>query len=135
MDRRPSPRKTKIGPALTVKCGRCGRKLGNPLTHRCTERTDFKRRKTAAEKPKPAPKAAPQTGDKHEYQACDDQDCPRYICRVYKEGFANGWTRGYDRGYAAGWAAGYDAGYRKGYDAGYKKGFTDGIAACPRPHQ
>lgn len=70
----------------------------------------------------------------HRYQLCEDEYCERFPCRVYKEGFRNGWSAGYERGYAIGYVQGYNEGYRKGYEDGYKKGFPDGIAACPRPH-
>jgi flagellar biosynthesis/type III secretory pathway protein FliH len=66
-------------------------------------------------------------GDKHRYQLCQDEECPRSWCRIYKEGFRNGYEAGYERGYTAG--------YADGYQAGYKQGFPDGIAACPRPHR
>jgi hypothetical protein len=42
----------------------------------------------------------------HPYQACRDQGCERYACRIYKEAYADG----------------------------YEDGFADGIASCPRPH-
>lgn len=47
----------------------------------------------------------------HEYTTCDDDDCPRFICRVYKEGFENGHGAGYAGGQAAGYAEGYGEGY------------------------
>jgi hypothetical protein len=109
MDRKPSARKTKVGPKLVVKCS-CGAPLGNPLTHRCVTRTDFKKR--AAEKPAPRPKPS---GNAHEYAACEDDDCPRFQCRVYKEGRSDGRT--------------------EGWTAGYAIGFPEGMAACPLPHQ
>jgi hypothetical protein len=28
----------------------------------------------------------------HRYQTCRDEECQRYACRIYKEGFANGWA-------------------------------------------
>jgi hypothetical protein len=28
----------------------------------------------------------------HRYQTCRDEDCQRYACRVYREGYANGWA-------------------------------------------
>lgn len=74
------------------------------------------------------------SGTSHEYTTCRDDDCPRFICRVYKEGFSNGWDIGWDRGFAEGYAKGYEDGYRQGYEDGYKQGFPDGIAACPLPH-
>ena len=119
---------TKVKPKVTVKCGRCHRPLGNPLTHRCVTRTDFTKRKAAAAKPA-KPQARP--GTSHEYTDCDDDDCQRFPCRVYKEGRADGFATGWDRGYARGYADGYERGYKEGYG----KGFPDGIAACPRPHK
>ena len=97
-----------------VDCARCRKPLGNPLTHRCVTGTDFKKRKRQADKPKPKPKPA-STGNAHEYAACDDDDCSRFQCRIYKEGVANGTEIGRQLGYA--------------------DGFPDGIAACPRNHR
>jgi hypothetical protein len=42
----------------------------------------------------------------HDYQVCDDPDCGRFPCRVYKDG--------QQAGYAAGQAAGYAQGYADG---------------------
>jgi len=50
-------------------------------------------------------------GSTHEYTTCDDDDCPRFICRVYKEGFADGSSSGFGAGHAAGYAEGYGDGY------------------------
>lgn len=46
----------------------------------------------------------------HFYETCSDDDCPRFPCRVYKEGY----VRGYLDGMAAGEAAGYAEGYSQG---------------------
>lgn len=54
----------------------------------------------------------------HDYQTCDDDDCPRFPCRVYKEGFANGRAVGYAEGYGAGYVGGYSEGYQEGFTAG-----------------
>ena len=54
----------------------------------------------------------------HEYQTCDDEDCPRFPCRVYREGFANGRAVGYAEGYGTGYAEGYSDGYQEGFSAG-----------------
>ena len=54
------------------------------------------------------------TGQQHDYQTCRDDDCPRYTCNVYKEGYADG--------YGAGAAAGYAIGYGDGMAAGYSQG-------------
>jgi hypothetical protein len=61
-------------------------------------------------------------GTGHEYTACDDDDCSRFPCRVYKEGLANGTEIGRQLGYAEGYADGYGA------------GFSAGLASCPGPH-
>ena len=79
--------------------------------------------------------SARSTEHEHRYQLCTDEDCERFPCRVYKEGFRNGWDAGYERGYTIGFNDGYQAGYKKGHEDGYKQGFPDGIAACPRPHR
>lgn len=50
----------------------------------------------------------------HEYQLCDDPDCPRFPCRVFKEGYAAGWQLGYVEGEATGYAQGYSDGYGEG---------------------
>ena len=59
--------------------------------------------------------------DNHDYRECfyDSQPdrgraaqvCPRFPCRVYREGHQHGYADGYD------------------------DGFPDGIAACPRDHR
>ena len=46
----------------------------------------------------------------HDYRDCQDPDCPRFPCRVYKEGQSAGYWRGYMDGESAGFAAGYAAG-------------------------
>ena len=120
MDRKPPGRASKVKPKLVIKCGTCGTSLGNPLTHRCVTRTDWKKRKRQAEKPAPRPKPA---GNAHEYAACDDDDCPRFQCRVYKEGRADGEITGRQHGEA------------DGYAKGYGDGFSDGVRSCPLPHQ
>ena len=69
---------------------------------------------------------SPASADKHDYQRCTDDNCPRFPCQVYKQGSGDGHRRGYDEGRAQG--------YQEGYEDGYKLGFGDGIDACPRPH-
>ena len=54
----------------------------------------------------------------HRYQTCQDEDCQRFACRVYREGYAAGHAAGYGSGYAAGQADGYSEGYGDGYSAG-----------------
>ena len=60
----------------------------------------------------------PGTRQEHRYQLCRDDDCDRFPCRVYKEGWRDGWEYGYQRGFGA----------------GYASGFGDGLASCPGPH-
>ncbi len=59
----------------------------------------------------------PHTGADHRYQACTDEYCERFPCRVYREGYA--------AGYGAGSAAGYAAGHADGYAEGYSDGQAD----------
>jgi hypothetical protein len=74
----------------------------------------------------------PRAADNHDYRECfyDSQPdrgrpaqvCPRFPCRVYREGYQHG----RDDGQATGYAAGYAAGYGKGHDDGYAQGYADG---------
>jgi hypothetical protein len=57
----------------------------------------------------------PGTQRKHDYRTCRDPDCPRFPCRVYKEGKADGRGGGYAAGEAAGRAEGYAEGYAEGH--------------------
>jgi hypothetical protein len=72
------------------------------------------------------------TADRHDYRECfhdnqpdrgslAPQECPRFPCRVFREG------------YALGYAAGHAAGYAAGHAAGYAEGFSDGLASAPGP--
>jgi len=67
--------------------------------------------------------------NRHDYRECfyDSQpdrgslaphECPRFPCRVFREGHELGYQRGHGAGHAAGYAAGY----------------ADGLASCPGPH-
>ena len=119
-----SKRKAKPKLKLSLgKCETCGKPRGNPLTHTCKAKSDFKKRKTTAAKAEKAAGRRKRQGEKHDYQACSDQGCPRPLCVAFK----TGWKTGYDQGYTAGYAV--------GYTAGYAQGFPDGIAACPRAHR
>jgi hypothetical protein len=64
------------------------------------------------------------TGERtqHDYRRCRDEDCQRYACRIYREG--------YEAGYAAGHAAGYATGEAAGYAEGHADGYTAGAASC-----
>ena len=50
----------------------------------------------------------------HRYQTCPDEDCQRFACRVYREGFRDGYGVGHAAGEAAGEATGYAQGYADG---------------------
>jgi hypothetical protein len=54
----------------------------------------------------------------HRYQTCRDEDCQRYACRIYREGFRDGYGAGHGAGYAEGHATGYEEGHADGYAAG-----------------
>jgi hypothetical protein len=58
----------------------------------------------------------------HDYRTCRDPDCPRFPCRVYREGRHDG----HAAGYAEGHAAGYGEGYGDGHAAGYAEGAASG---------
>lgn len=126
MDRKRKPGKTKIKPRVTATCRRCGRSYTNPLKHTCVIRTDFKKRKAAAERQRRAAakrkaaaerrrrKAPTAPRQQHDYRTCTDTDCRRYACVAWKEALAEG----------------HATGLRDGYEQGYEAG----IDACPRPH-
>ena len=56
--------------------------------------------------------------EQHRYQTCRDEDCQRFACRVYREGF--------EAGYGAGFAAGHAVGHAEGYAEGYADGAAGG---------
>jgi len=68
------------------------------------------------------------TGERtqHDYRRCRDEDCERFACRIWREGFREGYGAGHAAGYAAGEAAGYD----RGHAAGYSEGYAAGAASC-----
>jgi hypothetical protein len=114
-------------------CPQCEKPQGNPMTHTCHPRSDFKRRRSAHHKQQATDKRAQaasiakigrsrQRGPakrKHNYLTCTDGDCQRPLCVAFKTGYKTGHREGYEHG----WQQGYD------------RGFTDGIAACPRSHK
>ena len=119
-----SRRKATLKPAFSFgKCPECKKPYGNPLTHVCAPKSDFKRRRSAFEKKqKDEARAAARKkrqAERHDYQACPDKDCLKPLCVAFKTGYRSGDQDGFERG----WGLGYDAGYR------------DGIDACPLPHQ
>jgi hypothetical protein len=54
----------------------------------------------------------------HHYSECGQDDCPRFPCRVYKEGY----VRGYEEGSAAGYETGLADGFADGFQAGIAAG-------------
>ena len=54
----------------------------------------------------------------HRYQACRDEECQRFACRVYREGYRHGYGAGYGAGYTDGHAAGFSEGFAAGADSG-----------------
>jgi hypothetical protein len=48
--------------------------------------------------------------DDHHYADCTDPDCPRFPCKVFKEGAAAGYRTGFMDGESVGFAAGFAAG-------------------------
>lgn len=153
-------RRARIRPGLRFTCKTCGKQTGNPLTHTCTVKTDFKQRKARAErrakaqrererkaevaarrkererqrraevaarrrerrrrqraeaaarrkaaakarreKARTAAKASRPRAPTHNPRTCKDEDCQRYGCLKYKEGFADGTSAGYSAGVAVG---------------------------------
>lgn len=104
-----SRRSATVKPKLSFgKCGACGKPYGgNPLAHTCAPKSDFRQRQKAAGRRKPQ-------RERHDYQACNDRDCPRSLCVAFKTGWRSGFKQGYDDGYGVGWSAGYPAGYADG---------------------
>jgi hypothetical protein len=128
-----SRRKATITPKVSFgTCPRCRKPQGNPTTHTCQPKTDFKRRRAAAGKQHAKDaraqaasiakvKRARQGGGKpkHDYQACTDEDCRRPLCVAFKTGYLNG----------------HRDGFEEGWQVGYNVGFPEGQAACPRSHK
>jgi hypothetical protein len=96
------------------KCPTCKKPRGNPLTHTCQPKSDFRRRKTAYEKEQRTKARKKRARTDHDYQVCADNACPRPLCVAFKTGFT--------------------LGNRDGFETGWELGFTEGLAACPRNH-
>jgi len=102
-------RRTTVRPRVTATCGKCGKPRG--IAHTCHIKTDFKKRRRqaaraekaaerrqrradakrkraeAARARKAAAKAAPKRPrPQHDYRTCRDDECERYVCRIYREG-------------------------------------------------
>ncbi len=98
-----SSRKATVSLKLTFgTCPTCKRTVSNPLTHACRPKSDFKRRKSKAEK---AAARKKRQAEKHDYQACADKDCPRSLCVAFKTGRKLGYQEGFGDGFAAGAAS------------------------------
>lgn len=108
------------------KCPKCKKAIGNPLTHTCAPKSDFRKRKRQAEAARPKRKPREQ----HDYQLCRDDSCKRPLCVAFKVGYRGG--------YQDGWKDSYELGYKQGYEdgnaAGYQSGFAAGLASCPGGH-
>lgn len=49
---------------------------------------------------------------RHEHAACTDEFCPKFQCRIYREGLEAGRAQGQAEGFAAGYADGVNAAYQ-----------------------
>ena len=49
-------------------------------------------------------------GQQHDYQTCHDPDCPRFACKVYREGYQDGHGDGQAEGYVDGYVNGAGSG-------------------------
>ena len=61
----------------------------------------------------------------HRPQACRDEDCERYGCRMFREGF----REGYGAGHAAGKAEGQAEGTPRATPTGYSEGYAAAAAS------
>lgn len=117
-----SNRKATVKPVLSFgRCEKCKKPVGNPLTHNCRPKSDFKKRRAEHDKQQKADArtASRKQRPTHDYLTCTDGDCPRPLCVAYKTGRKTGDREGYDRGFQTGW----------------DRGFPAGVAACPRTHK
>jgi hypothetical protein len=95
----------------SVKCGTCGKRYTNPLSHTCAPKSDFRQRKREAAKARRKDAAdrrraaaaerrrkakAKRSGPRrpsgrpaHDYHACSDGDCTRTACKAYVEGIGD----------------------------------------------
>ena len=124
---RASGRRATLKPSISFgKCPTCKKRLGNPLTHVCAPKSDFKARKSKAakrEKAREREKARKKRqAEQHPYESCRDNECKRPLCVAYRTGWHEGHFKGFEEG--------YEAGYKDGYGAG----FSNGLRSCPGPH-
>jgi len=114
-----SSRRATVKPSVDFgKCETCKKPVGNPLTHVCKPKSDFKARKARAARQATERERAKarkkRQAEAHPPESCRDDDCPRPYCKTYK--------------------AGFKAGYERGFSDGFSVGFDAGVASCPRPH-
>lgn len=96
------PGRTRIRPRMTVECPRCKRRIGNPITHVCKTRTNFKRKAAAAKKNRAQDRRRQAAslakvkrarsglaGQRHDYRTCRDEHCGRAACVAYRDGLAD----------------------------------------------
>jgi hypothetical protein len=106
--------KTKLAPRATLQytCPSCGKSASSSLAHVCkSKRGDFKRRLRAA---KARERKAKRDANRHDYATCPEgENCERFPCRVYAEGY----RRGRADGKAEGLEEGYDLGFQAGLQA------------------
>jgi hypothetical protein len=140
-----------------IKCGTCGKRYSNPITHVCITRLD---RKTPPKRSKVKPKigvtcgsCGQPLGNPLTHRCVTRTDFKRRKAAAGKPppkpastGNAHEYTACKDRDcsrfpcrvYKEGRGDGYDVGFQRGvaegYAEGYDRGFIDGIDACPRPH-
>jgi hypothetical protein len=69
-------------------CPECQKRV-QPF-HLCAPRSDFKARRTRYERAQTRRKRGgtrpPRERREHDYHACRDEDCPRGLCRAFREG-------------------------------------------------
>jgi hypothetical protein len=100
------------------KCPKCRKRYGgNPLTHVCTPRSDFRKRKSQFEREqaKREREKARKNRPRHLYEECSDAGCKRSACVAFKTGQA----------------LGDEAGFARGWEIGHERVIAD----CPRDHK
>jgi flagellar biosynthesis/type III secretory pathway protein FliH len=145
----------RVRPVLSFTCPNCRKPTANPLTHTCSPRSDFRKRKAAqkraeraaerkrkrkaaaarkrararerkrkaaehrkqlraqaAEARRKRERSQSHDRNRHEYAACTDPYCPKFQCRVYREGLEAGRAEGHAAGFAEGYAEGMNAAYQ-----------------------
>jgi flagellar biosynthesis/type III secretory pathway protein FliH len=71
-----------------------------------------KRAAEAAEARRKRERSRSHDQNRHEYASCTDPYCPKYQCRVYREGLEAGRAEGHASGFAEGYAEGMNAAYQ-----------------------